>query len=101
LQATRCSRFTLCERVFEKGSCPRELVDVEPAIDGGGTILHYLCPPDLNTGPLANISALCATSNRSSSPADCSSMLNRTTGRPVRLVRLQRESDLRERKRTE
>ena len=45
----RDTRFLACRRVFEGGVWPIELIDVEPLLDQGRTILHYLGPHRLDT----------------------------------------------------
>jgi hypothetical protein len=48
----RASRLAACERVFQDGVWPLELIDVEPLLDGRRTVLHYLGPHRLNTSGL-------------------------------------------------
>ncbi len=50
----------LCQRVFEVGVWPLELVDVEPLLEERRTILHYLGPHHLDTvGLLSAFRAIC------------------------------------------
>ena len=56
----RESRFEACERLFQDGIWPLELVDVEPLLDEKRTILHYLGPHSLDAyGLCAAIQASC------------------------------------------
>jgi hypothetical protein len=43
----RSARFATCQKVFQDGQWPLELIDVEPLLDGGRTVLHYLGPHHL------------------------------------------------------
>jgi cell fate regulator YaaT (PSP1 superfamily) len=53
-QSARSSRFELCQRLFQDGVWPMELVDVEPLLDDRRTVLHYLGPHRLDvTGLLS------------------------------------------------
>jgi hypothetical protein len=44
----RADRFATCQRVFEGGVWPIDLIDVEPLLDDGRTVLHYLGPHHLD-----------------------------------------------------
>ncbi len=58
--SSRDHRFEVCRRLFEDGVWPLELIDVEPLLDDGRTVLHYLGPHRLDTaGLLAAIRAAC------------------------------------------
>ena len=56
----RENRFDTCQRVFRDGLWPIDLIDVEPLLDQGRTVLHYLGPHRLDTaGVLAALRAAC------------------------------------------
>lgn len=58
--ADRSERFETCRRVFEDGTWPLELVDVEPLLDDRRTVLHYLGPHRLDVaGLLAAFRSTC------------------------------------------
>ena len=44
----RADRFTLCQRILDEGGWSIDLLDVEPLLDPGTTVLHILGPLDLN-----------------------------------------------------
>jgi cell fate regulator YaaT (PSP1 superfamily) len=44
----RPHRLAACERVFQEGIWPLELIDVEPLLDDRRTVLHYLGPHQLD-----------------------------------------------------
>jgi hypothetical protein len=46
-ESERSARFATCQKVFQDGLWPLELIDVEPLLDGGRTVLHYLGPHHL------------------------------------------------------
>jgi cell fate regulator YaaT (PSP1 superfamily) len=46
----RDDRFARCLSVFQDGTWPLELIDVEPLLDPGRTVLHYLGPHRLDVG---------------------------------------------------
>ena len=48
----RFRRFEICQRVFEEGVWPFDLIDVEPLLDEGRTVVHYLGPHDLDVSGL-------------------------------------------------
>lgn len=48
----RHERLAACERVFDDGTWPLALVDVEPLLDEGRTVLYYLGPHRLDTAGL-------------------------------------------------
>ncbi|SIO59009.1 PSP1 C-terminal conserved region [Singulisphaera sp. GP187] len=53
-ESTRPSRFEICQRLFQDGVWPMELIDVEPLLDDRRTVLHYLGPHRLDvTGLLS------------------------------------------------
>jgi len=45
---SRDDRFAACLRVFQGGVWPIDLIDVEPLLDDGRTVLHYLGPHRLD-----------------------------------------------------
>ena len=45
----RDQRFDDCQRVFQDGVWPIDLIDVEPLLDEGRIVLHYLGPHRLDT----------------------------------------------------
>jgi hypothetical protein len=51
-ESIRADRFALCQRVLREGDWPWELVDVEPMLDDGATVLHYLGPHRLDSATL-------------------------------------------------
>src|SRR6478736_7634061 len=51
-ESYRSDRFALCQKVFQDGVWPLELVDVEPLLDDRRTVLHYLGPHRLDTAGL-------------------------------------------------
>jgi hypothetical protein len=51
----RHARFAACVRIFEDGVWPIELIDAEPLLDDGRTVLHYLGPHDLDSAGLRAI----------------------------------------------
>lgn len=56
----RDERFAACQRVFQDGVGPLELIDVEPLLDDRRTVLHYLGPHRLDMiGVLAAVRAAC------------------------------------------
>jgi cell fate regulator YaaT (PSP1 superfamily) len=56
----RGDRFDTCQRVFQDGVWPLELIDVEPLLDDRRTVLHYLGAHRLDvTGILAAFRATC------------------------------------------
>lgn len=61
-QQDRDARFRACERVFRDGVWPFELLDVEPLLEEGRTVLYYLGPHHLEseglTGALREICGL-------------------------------------------
>lgn len=60
LERDREARFAICQRIFHDGVWPLELVDVEPLLDDGRTVLYYLGPHRLDTaGLLAAFRASC------------------------------------------
>jgi hypothetical protein len=54
-RADHARRFEICERVFQDGIWPLTLIDVEPLLDEGRTVLYYVGPHGLDasglTGP--------------------------------------------------
>lgn len=56
----RDERFAACQRVFQDGVWPLEMIDVEPLLDDRRTVLHYLGPHRLDiAGVLAAFRAAC------------------------------------------
>jgi hypothetical protein len=51
-ESTRPTRFELCQRFFQDGVWPMELIDVEPLLDDRRTVLHYLGPHRLDVSGL-------------------------------------------------
>jgi len=51
-RADRDRRFSLCQQVFQQGVWPFDLIDVEPLLDDGRTVVHYLGPHDLDVAGL-------------------------------------------------
>lgn len=59
-EADRADRFAICQRVFQDGVWPLELIDVEPLLDDRRTVLYYLGPHRLDVaGLLAAFRATC------------------------------------------
>jgi cell fate regulator YaaT (PSP1 superfamily) len=52
LARERSSRLEVCERVFQDGLWPLQLVDVEPMLDGHRMVVHYLGPHRLDASGL-------------------------------------------------
>lgn len=50
-ESERSARFDECRLLLESGHWPVELLDVEPLLDEGRLVLHYLGPHDLDVGP--------------------------------------------------
>ena len=48
----RAAHFEACRAVFEGGDWPLELIDAEPLLDEGRTVLHYLGPHRLDASGL-------------------------------------------------
>ena len=48
----RDAHFEACRAVFEGGTWPLELIDAEPLLDPGRTVLHYLGPHQLDASGL-------------------------------------------------
>ena len=56
----RQARFEACRAVFEDGAWPIDLIDAEPLLDEGRTVLHYLGPHKLDaSGLVAAFRARC------------------------------------------
>jgi hypothetical protein len=51
-ELARPERFSACDRVFQDGIWPLQLVDVEPLLEERRTVLHYLGPHGLDTSGL-------------------------------------------------
>ena len=51
----RSAHFDACQAVFREGIWPLELIDAEPLIDEGRTVLHYLGPHRLDASGLVAI----------------------------------------------
>ncbi len=51
-EASRAQRFTVCRRVLEEASWPWELIDIEPLLEEGVTVLQYLGPHHLDASDL-------------------------------------------------
>jgi hypothetical protein len=48
----RSAHFEVCRAAFEDGAWPLELIDAEPLLDEGRTVLHYLGPHRLDASGL-------------------------------------------------
>jgi cell fate regulator YaaT (PSP1 superfamily) len=48
----RPAHFEACRAVFEEGDWPLEVIDAEPLLDPGRTVLHYLGPHRLDASGL-------------------------------------------------
>jgi cell fate regulator YaaT (PSP1 superfamily) len=51
-QRERSERFTACQQVFREGVWPIDLIDAEPLLDRGRTVLYYLGPHKLDVDGL-------------------------------------------------
>jgi hypothetical protein len=51
-EATRRDRFDMCRRILEHEGWPWVLVDVEPLLDDGATVLQYLGPHHLDVAAI-------------------------------------------------
>jgi cell fate regulator YaaT (PSP1 superfamily) len=51
-RADHTRRFEICERVFQNGIWPLTLIDVEPLLDEGRTVLYYVGPHGLDASGL-------------------------------------------------
>ena len=51
-EAARPAHFAACREVFAGGEWPLELIDTEPLLDEGRTVLHYLGPHRLDASGL-------------------------------------------------
>lgn len=51
----RATHFAACQAVFSEGIWPLELIDAEPLLDDGRTVLHYLGPHHLDAAGLVAI----------------------------------------------
>ncbi|HEX8201666.1 MAG TPA: PSP1 C-terminal domain-containing protein [Isosphaeraceae bacterium] len=51
-ERARAERFSACDRVFQDGVWPLQLVDVEPLLEDRRTVLHYLGPHGLDAAGL-------------------------------------------------
>ena len=59
-EADRPAHFAACRAVFEGGAWPMDLIDAEPLLDEGRTVLHYLGPHRLDaSGLVAAFRARC------------------------------------------
>jgi len=59
-EVDRPAHFAACREVFEGGTWPLELIDAEPLLDEGRTVLHYLGPHRLDaSGLIAAFRARC------------------------------------------
>jgi cell fate regulator YaaT (PSP1 superfamily) len=52
VERDRAAHFAACQSVFEGGTWPLELIDAEPLLDEGRTVLHYLGPHQLDASGL-------------------------------------------------
>jgi hypothetical protein len=55
LMEERHGRFAACARILDDGPWPIELIDVEPLLDEGRTVLHYFGPHNLDVTGLRAI----------------------------------------------
>jgi hypothetical protein len=51
-EASRADRFATCRRVLEEEGWPWDLIDVEPLLDDGVTVLQYLGPHRLDAAAI-------------------------------------------------
>ena len=51
-EESRDRQFEACSRLFQEGTWPIELIDVEPLLDDQRAVLHYLGPHKLDTAGL-------------------------------------------------
>ncbi len=51
-EASRADRFAACRRVLDEAGWPWELIDVEPLLEEGVTVLQYLGPHHLDASDL-------------------------------------------------
>ncbi len=49
---SRLLHFSMCERILKEAGRDWELLDIEPLLDGGTIVLHYLGPHDLDAASL-------------------------------------------------
>ena len=49
---SRLSRFSMCERILKEAGRDWELLDIEPLLDGGTIVLHYLGPHEPDAASL-------------------------------------------------
>jgi hypothetical protein len=49
VERDRASRYQACARILGEGAWPLDLIDVEPLLDDGRTVLYYLGPHHLDT----------------------------------------------------
>ena len=54
-ESHRAAHFAACETVFRDGLWPIEVIDAEPLLDDGRTVLHYLGPHRLDASGLVAI----------------------------------------------
>ena len=54
-EARRAADFDACRAVFDDGVWPLDLIDAEPLLDEGRTVLHYLGPHRLDAAGLVAI----------------------------------------------
>lgn len=54
-EARRSADFAACQAVFGEGIWPLELIDAEPLLDEGRTVLHYLGPHRLDAAGLVAV----------------------------------------------
>ena len=54
-EARRAADFEACRAVFDDGVWPLDLIDAEPLLDDGRTVLHYLGPHRLDAAGLVAI----------------------------------------------
>lgn len=51
-EASRADRFASCRRVLEEEGWPWDLIDVEPLLEDGATVLQYLGPHHLDVAAI-------------------------------------------------
>ena len=51
-EASRADRFATCRRVLEEEGWPWDLIDVEPLLDDGATVIQYLGPHQIDVAAI-------------------------------------------------
>ncbi len=55
VESRRSAHFDACQAVFNEGVWPLEVIDAEPLLDEGRTVLHYLGPHRLDASGLVAV----------------------------------------------